>query len=91
VSVDSFSAVARDDARMVATSPERQCTATTRAGNRCPTGVAGSSRLCHVHDPELQCGQRKANGERCGVATGGGPCAAHDRSPGIDQDVLFDA
>ncbi|RLV04553.1 hypothetical protein CTZ27_11600 [Streptomyces griseocarneus] len=73
---------------MVAISPERQCTATTKKGYRCPTGTARHSGLCHVHDPALQCGRPTRRG-RCGVATGGGPCKAHRESePGPGQESL---
>ncbi|MFG3496443.1 hypothetical protein [Streptomyces sp. NPDC047928] len=72
---------------MVATSPDRQCTATTKAGHRCPTG-AGASGLCHVHDPALLCGRPKKRGGRCGVATGGGPCATHADTPAPEAGAV---
>lgn len=71
---------------MVAISPERQCTAITKAGHRCPTGTARPSGLCHVHDPDLQCGRPTRRG-RCGVATDGGPCKTHrDQDPDPGQE-----
>ncbi len=53
-----------------------QCSAFTKAGQRCRT-AAGRSGLCHVHDPALQCGAITKKGKPCGVATGGGRCTAH--------------